>query len=61
MTTRVRVNEGMKSSQRVNVKVAEIENTEFVQRLRNFVLIAFVVVATIFVVEVSVAANLGLF
>ena len=60
MTTRLRVNAHMKNSPRVNVKVAVIEKDEAVQRVRNFVLIAFAVVATVFLLELYIAAILGL-
>jgi hypothetical protein len=51
----------MKNSQRVNVKVATIENDQAVQVLRNFVLIGFALVATAFFVELAIAAILGIF
>ena len=60
MTTRLRVNAHMKNSPRVNVKVAVIEKDEAVQRLRDFVLIAFAVVATVFLLELYIAAIFGL-
>jgi hypothetical protein len=51
----------MKNSPRVNVKVAVLpQKDEVVQRLRNFVLIAFAIVATVFLVEIQMAAILGL-
>jgi len=50
----------MKSSQRMNVKVAVLQKDEAVQRLRDLVLVAFAVVATLLVVELQVAATLGL-
>jgi hypothetical protein len=50
----------MKNSPRVNVKVAVIEKDEVVQRMRNFVLVAFAVVATVFLLELYIAAILGL-
>ncbi len=51
----------MKSSQRVNVKVAAVEKNEFLLRLWSFVLIGFAVVFTVFLVELRIAAVLGLF
>ncbi len=57
----MRVNAHMKNSPRVNVKVAVLpQKDEVVQRLRNFVLIAFAIVATVFLVEIQMAAILGL-
>jgi hypothetical protein len=51
----------MKSSRPLNVKVAVLpRKDDFVQRLRNFVLVAFAIVATVFLVEMQIAANLGL-
>ena len=51
----------MKSSQQVNVKVASDEKNELLLRLWSFLLIGFAVVATIFLVELRIAAILGLF
>jgi hypothetical protein len=61
MIPRLPVNEGMKSSQRVNVKVAAIEKNEVLLRVWSFVLIGFAVVGTAFLVELRIAAVLGLF
>ena len=55
------VNEGMKSSQRVNVKVAVAEKNEWLIRLWSWMLIGFAVVFTAFLVELRIAAILGLF
>ena len=60
MTTRLRVNAHMKNSPRVNVKVAVIQKDEVVARMRNLVLVAFAVVATVFLLELYIAAILGL-
>jgi hypothetical protein len=49
----------MKNSQRVNVKVAAVENDEVVQALRNFVLVGFALVAMVFFLELAIAAILG--
>jgi hypothetical protein len=57
----VPVNEGMKSSQRVNVKVAVAEKNEWLIRLWSWMLIGFAVVFTAFLVELRIAAILGLF
>ena len=51
----------MKSSQRVNVKVAAVEKSESLVRLWSFLLIGFAVVFTVLLVELRVAAILGLF
>jgi len=58
---RLPVNEGMKSSQRVNVKVAAVEKNESLVRLWSFLLIGFAVVFTVLLVELRIAAVLGLF
>jgi len=50
----------MKSSQRVNVKVAAVEKNEFLLRLWSFMLIGFAVVFTVLLVELRIAAILGL-
>jgi len=50
----------MKSSQPLNVKVAEIEKDAAVQILRNFVLIGFAVVGMLFLVELYIASVLGI-
>ena len=55
------VNEGMKSSQRVNVKVAVAEKNESLMRLWSFLLIGCAVVFTVLLVELRIAAVLGLF
>ena len=55
------VNEGMKSSQRVNVKVAAAEKNEVLLRLWSFALYGFAILATVFLVELRIAAILGLF
>jgi len=60
LTPRVRVNEGMKSSQPLNVKVAVIEKDPAAQILRNFVLIGFAVVGMLFLVELYIASVLGI-
>jgi len=57
----VPVNEGMKSSQRVNVKVAVVEKNEVLLRLWSFALYGFAVLAAVFLVELRIAAILGLF
>jgi hypothetical protein len=59
--SRLGVNGGMKSSQRVNTKVAAIENDNAAKLLRNFVLVGFAVASTAFFVELAIAAILGLF
>ena len=59
ISSRLRVNGGMKNSQRVNVKVAAVENDEVVQALRNFVLVGFALVAMVFFLELAIAAILG--
>jgi hypothetical protein len=51
----------MKSSQRVNVKVAAVEKNEALLRLWSFLLIGFAVVFTVLLVELRIAAILGLF
>jgi hypothetical protein len=51
----------MKSSQRVNVKVAAVEKNELLLRLWSFALIGFAVVFTVLLVELRIAAILGLF
>ena len=51
----------MKSSRRVSVKVAAVEQNEVLLRLWSFVLYSFAVLAAIFLVELRIAAILGLF
>jgi hypothetical protein len=51
----------MKSSRRVNVKVAAVEKNEILLRLWSFLLFSFAVLAAIFLVELRVAAVFGLF
>jgi len=51
----------MKSSQRVNVKVAVVEKDDLLLRVWSFVLIGFAVVFMTFLVELRIAAILGLF
>jgi hypothetical protein len=51
----------MKSSQRVNVKVATVEKNELLMRLWSITLIGFAVVFTVFLVELRIAAILGIF
>ena len=51
----------MKSSQRVNVKVAVVEKDDLLLRVWSFVLIGFAVVFMAFLVELRIAAILGLF
>ena len=53
------VNEGMKSSQRVNVKVAAIEKNEALLDLWSFLLYGFAVVAAVFLVGLRIAAIFG--
>ena len=53
------VNEGMKSSQRVNVKVATVEKNEALLDLWSFLLYGFAVVAAVFLVGLRIAAILG--
>ena len=55
------VNGGMKSSQRLSVKVAVAEKNEALLRLWSFMLYGFAILAAIFLVELRVAAVLGLF
>ena len=50
----------MKSSQPLNVKVAEIEKDAAAQILKNFVLIGFAVVGMLFLVELYIASVLGI-
>jgi hypothetical protein len=57
----VAVNEGMKSSRRVNVKVAAVEKNEVLLDLWSFLLYGFAVVAAVFLVGLRIAAILGLF
>lgn len=51
----------MKSSRRVNVKVAAIEKNEVLLDLWSFLLYGFAVVAAFFLVGLRIAAILGLF
>lgn len=53
------VNEGMKSSQRVNVKVAVVEKNEALLDLWSFLLYGFAVIAAVFLVGLRIAAMLG--
>jgi len=55
----VPVNEGMKSSQRVNVKVAVVEKNEALLDLWSFLLYGFAVIAAVFLVGLRIAAILG--
>ena len=57
----VPVNEGMKSSQRVNVKVAAVEENEVLLRLWSVLLYGFAVVAAVVLASLRIAAILGLF
>jgi hypothetical protein len=57
----VPVNEGMKSSQRVNVKVAVVEKNEVLLRLWSWALYGFAVIAAILFVQLRIAAILGHF
>jgi hypothetical protein len=51
----------MKSSQRVNVKVAAVEKNESLFRLWNILLYTFAVVAAVLLVQLRIAAILGVF
>jgi hypothetical protein len=51
----------MKSSHRVNVKVAAVEKNEVLLDLWSLLLYGFAVVATVFLVGLRIAAILGLF
>ena len=53
------VNEGMKSSQRVNVKVATVEKNEVLLDLWSFLLYGFAVTAAVFLIGLRIAAMLG--
>jgi len=55
------VNEGMKSSQRVNVKVAAVEKNEVLLGLWSVALYGCAVVAATYFVALRIAAILGLF
>jgi len=55
----VPVNEGMKSSQPVNVKVATVDKNEALLDLWSFLLYGFAVVAAVFLVGLRIAAILG--
>jgi len=57
----VRVNKGMKSSRRENVKVAEMDKNELLLRLWTWALYGFAVVAAVFLVQLRIAAILGVF
>jgi hypothetical protein len=57
----VAVNEGMKSSRRVNTKVAAVEKNDVLLDLWSFLLYGFAVVAAVFLVGLRIAAILGLF
>jgi|RhiMetdeSRZDD1v2_1073273.scaffolds.fasta_scaffold105730_2 hypothetical protein len=61
MESGVRVNEGMKSSQRVNVKVAVAEKNDVLLSLWSFVLFSIAVVAAVSLAALRIAAILGLF
>ncbi len=50
----------MKSSQRVNVKVAAAEKNELVMRLWSWMLIGCAIVFTVLLVQLRIAAILGL-
>ena len=50
----------MKNSPRINVKVAVAEKNELLMRLWSFALIGFFVVFMAFLVELRIAAMLGL-
>ena len=51
----------MKSSRRVNVKVAADDKNEMLMRLRSFALYGLAILTAVFLVELRVAAILGLF
>jgi hypothetical protein len=51
----------MKHSQRVNVKVAAVEKNENLLRVWSFALYGFAVVAAVLLVQLRIAAILGLF
>ena len=51
----------MKSSRRVNVRVAADDRNEMLMRLWSFALYGFAILAAVFLVELRVAAVLGLF
>ena len=55
------VNKGMKSSRRVNVKVATDDKNEMLMRLWSFALYGFAILTAVFLVELRVAAILGAF
>jgi hypothetical protein len=57
----VPVNEGMKSSQRVNVKVAVVEKNEALLDLWSYFLYGFAVVAAVSLAGLRIAVVLGLF
>jgi len=57
----VPVNEGMKSSQPVNVKVAVVAKNEVLLDLWSFLLYGFAVVAAVSLAGLRIAAVLGLF
>ena len=51
----------MKSSRRVNVKVAVAEKNEALLRLWSFALYGFAILAAVLLVQLRIAAVLGLF
>ena len=55
------VNEGMKSSQRVNVKVAVVEKNEALLDLWSYFLYGFAVIAAVSLAGLRIAVVLGLF
>ena len=55
------VNEGMKSSQRLSVKVAAVEKNDALMHLWSFVLYSFAVLAAVSLAGLRIAAILGLF
>jgi hypothetical protein len=57
----VPVNEGMKSSQRVNVKVAAVEKNEVLLSLWSWALYGVAVITAVSLAGLRIAAILGLF
>ena len=51
----------MKSSRRVNVKVAADDKSEMLMRLWSFALYGFAILAAVFLVQLRIAAVLGVF
>ena len=51
----------MKSSRRVNVKVATVEKNEALMRVWSFALYGFAVLAAVLLVQLRIAAVLGIF